>query len=216
MQRPKVRVKLEELLDRQGTDTASVPARIGSIRCLFAKASISLTIFSILSCSQPRFVSFSPPPKAADFILNMPQGDFQLFKDMPRYEITFMFYGYSRCPDICPLVLQKLGDTMRSLDPAAAAKIRIIFVSVDSVNDSPEKSAAYAQRFHPSIIGLAGDAKQIQSITKSYGVYALKNDKSVDHSSSIFWINSKGEILKLIPPNFKSADLMHDIRLTLD
>lgn len=96
-----------------------------------------------------------------------------------RYRIVY--FGYSFCPDICPVDLQKL---MRGLaafeksDPARGAKIQPLFITVDPARDTPEALKPFVARYHPRLLGLSGTPEQIAKVAKSYAVSFSKVEGS--------------------------------------
>jgi protein SCO1 len=116
-----------------------------------------------------------------------------------------VYFGYTSCPDVCPAGLQiisaaldKLGDTAAGLTP--------IFITLDPEHDTPAVMGEYVKSFHPRIIGLTGSADEIAAVAKAYRIYykkvADKRDPtrySVDHSSFIYLMDGKGELVKHFP-----------------
>lgn len=84
-----------------------------------------------------------------------------------------MYFGYTYCPDVCPVDLQKLMQGYRAFagkDPARAARVRPIFVSVDPARDTPATVKQYVQAFGPGLTGLTGTDAQVAAMAKRYAV----------------------------------------------
>lgn len=81
-----------------------------------------------------------------------------------------VFFGYTNCPDECPLTLQKMAAALGKLGPLAD-KVAPLFVTVDPARDTPARLASYLANFDPSIIGLTGTDAQIAEAAKAYRVY---------------------------------------------
>src|SRR3546814_8872622 len=81
-----------------------------------------------------------------------------------------LYFGYSYCPDVCPLDLQKLMQGYRLFekqDPARAAKVQPIFITIDPQRDTPQVLKNYVSAFHPKLIGLTGTPDEIAKDRKS-------------------------------------------------
>ncbi len=123
-----------------------------------------------------------------------------------RYRI--MYFGYTFCPDVCPVDMQHIGAAMRLLetsDPKLAARIVPVFVSVDPARDTPAVLKAFVGAFSPRIVGLTGSAPAIAKVAKEYGVYYAKGDPApgggymVNHSRVAFLMDPSGKPLVLLP-----------------
>ena len=126
-----------------------------------------------------------------------------------------VYFGYSFCPDICPVDLQKL---MRGLaafeksDPARGAKIAPLFITVDPARDTPEALKPFVARYHPRLLGLTGTPEQIAAVAKAYVVTYNKVDGSAPdrylmaHSQLAFLMDPAGKPLALLPLDDPSTD----------
>jgi len=126
-----------------------------------------------------------------------------------------VYFGYSFCPDICPVDLQKL---MRGLaqfektDPARGAKIAPLFITVDPGRDTPEALKPFVARYHPRLLGLTGTPEQIAAVAKAYVVTYHKVDGSAPdrylmaHSQLAFLMDPAGKPLALLPLDDPSTD----------
>ena len=88
-----------------------------------------------------------------------------------------MYFGFTHCPDVCPTDLAVIGQALRRFeksDPARAARVAPIFVSVDPERDTPAVLKDYVAAFHPRLVGLTGTPQQIADMAKRYGVYYAK------------------------------------------
>jgi protein SCO1/2 len=121
-----------------------------------------------------------------------------------RYRLVY--FGFSYCPDVCPVDLQSIGQGLRRLeksDPALAAKVQPIFITVDPERDTPPVLKEYVAAFHPRLIGLTGTPAQIASVAKAYGVYYAKRDERkdylMDHMRIALLFGPKGEPVAIVP-----------------
>lgn len=123
-------------------------------------------------------------------------------------QYRMVYFGYTYCPDICPIDAQKL---MRGLaqfekaDAARGAKIQPLFITVDPERDTAETLKSFVERYHPRLIGLTGSKEQIAEVAKSYAVTYHKQAGSapdrylVAHSQLAFLMDPDGKPLALLP-----------------
>ncbi len=127
-----------------------------------------------------------------------------------------VYFGYSFCPDICPVDLQKL---MRGLsqfektDAARGAKVAPLFITVDPARDTPEALKPFVARYHPRLLGLTGTPEQIAAVAKAYVVTYNKVEGSAPdrylmaHSQLAFLMDPAGKPVALLPLDDPSSDV---------
>jgi protein SCO1 len=116
---------------------------------------------------------------------------------------TFIFFGYTFCPDICPTTMSALTATMSQLknNPDVAKDVQVVFVSVDPQRDTIEKLASYMGYFNKEFTGVTGSRKELDALVSQAGAgYAIEPETApgeylVSHTSSIFLINPDGELV---------------------
>jgi protein SCO1/2 len=124
---------------------------------------------------------------------------------------TFVFFGYTHCPDICPVTLAVLGQAFRIIDqtPGLAAETQGIFVSVDPGRDTPAALAEYVAYFDDRFLGATGSVAQLDAFSRQIGVFYTIHDPEagkpddgylVTHSSTIFLIDPQGRLSGRFPP----------------
>jgi protein SCO1/2 len=122
-----------------------------------------------------------------------------------KYRI--MYFGYTFCPDVCPVDVQNLAAGLRAFeqqDAAAAAKIVPVFVSIDPARDTPAVLKQFVGHFHPRMIGLTGSPQAIAAVAKEYAVYYKKGESSpggymMDHSRVAYLMSPAGKPIALLP-----------------
>lgn len=123
-------------------------------------------------------------------------------------EYRLVYFGFTYCPDVCPVDLQTMGQGLRAFeksDPAAAARVQPIFISVDPERDRPEVLKQYVGAFHPRLIGLTGTPEQIAEVAKNHGIYFSRQAGAdsehylVDHSRMVLLFGPDGEPIAIIP-----------------
>ena len=86
--------------------------------------------------------------------------------------ITVVFFGYTHCPDVCPLTMANLAVVRDSLAPERKERFRVLLVSVDPARDTPERLARYVARFDTTFVGLTGTEAEIRETTAAWGAWA--------------------------------------------
>jgi protein SCO1/2 len=133
-----------------------------------------------------------------------------------RYRI--IYFGFTHCPDVCPTDLAVIGQALRRFeksDPARAARVAPIFVSVDPERDTPPVLKEYVAAFHPRLIGLTGTQQQVAEMVKRYGAYGAKEPVAagggynVNHSRLAELIGPDGKPIALLPYE-KGAEAVAD------
>ncbi len=94
-----------------------------------------------------------------------------------------VFFGYTNCPDVCPLTLNTLSEVMDKLG-GDAEKIRPVFVSVDPRRDTPAVIKEYLSSFHSSFVGLTGTEDQIKAVKRTFRIFAQINHAGAEHTDS--------------------------------
>lgn len=135
-----------------------------------------------------------------DFALTDQDGRDVRLADLKGKNALF-YFGFTHCPNICPVGLAHLAALYRKLSPEEQAATQIVFVSVDPERDTPEVLKDYVAFFDPSFVGLTGSAESVAQIAKVFGVFyeehELDNgsgDYTVDHSSTVFLVDSEGRL----------------------
>jgi len=134
-------------------------------------------------------------------------GAFQLIdhNGLPRTDADYsgkflvVYFGYTFCPDICPTGLRSFTRALEKLKPDEIKQIQPLFISVDPNRDTPEELKTFVGQYHPSLVGLTGASRDIESVAKKYKVFFQLHKKDtdgqyylVDHSSIFYIINPRG------------------------
>ena len=132
----------------------------------------------------------------------------QMF-DLTRFKgkWSFMFFGYTNCPDVCPLGMKVMQGVWQQLPAELLKKSQMIFVSVDPDRDSPHQLKSYVQYFHPDFIGVTGKSDQIDILTREIGIlYGFEDpepgskDYVVSHSAQIVLIDPDARLRAVFSP----------------
>jgi protein SCO1 len=135
-------------------------------------------------------------------------------------QLTLLFFGYLSCPDVCPATMAKLRDALANLPEADAARVRVLFVSVDPARDTPERLAAYAAHFGPAFTAASNSPDQLRRLTSRYGSsFQLEESTGqhylVAHGSQILAFDGSGQARLMLPHDADVDALQRDIRRLL-
>ena len=129
---------------------------------------------------------------------------------------TVVFFGFTFCPDVCPTTLQTLAATKRELGPQGR-DLQVVFITIDPQRDTPAALKEYlASTGLPEAIGLTGTPEQIDSTAKAYRIFYAKkgegDDYTMDHSTSAYLMNPKGEFSRALAYGMTSSQKAQVIR----
>ncbi|MCC6920289.1 MAG: SCO family protein [Alphaproteobacteria bacterium] len=138
-----------------------------------------------------------------------------------RGRYMLLFFGFTHCPDVCPLTLQRIADALEAA-PELKDKVTPVLISVDPERDTPAAMKEYVAYFGPTFRGLTGSPDEIAAVLAAYGVYARKVklegsalDYTVDHSSFIYLFGPDGAFLTVFDPQQDSAALAAKLKETV-
>lgn len=172
---------------------------------------IALALALVLAaCGQP--AAPAEPPLAGariggPFALVDQTGAARTDRDLAgRWRI--MYFGYTYCPDVCPLDVQNIAAGLKAFertDAARGARVVPVFVTVDPARDTPAVLRQFVAAFHPRMIGLTGPAPAIDAVAKAYGIYHAIGERQpgggylVDHSRQAYLMDPAGRPIALVP-----------------
>ena len=109
--------------------------------------------------------------------------------------LTAIFFGFTNCPDVCPMTLNNLNLVISNLDKKKKEKFKVFFVSIDPERDTPKIIKDYLNSFENKIYGITGDPKKIFVLSKSWGVLSEKiftedGNYLINHSSSVLLLKN--------------------------
>jgi protein SCO1/2 len=132
---------------------------------------------------------------------------------------TVLFFGYTHCPDVCPLTLARVARAKELMAPEAAERLRVVMVSVDPERDTPELTDAYARRFDPAFRGLSGERAEIESLASAYGIFHGKargpagegENYLVDHTASLLVLDPAGRVRMMLAQDLSAEEIAADL-----
>jgi protein SCO1/2 len=162
-----------------------------------------------------------PYPVAKDIELTRANGSsFNLYE--ARGKVVVLFFGYTSCPDVCPLTLAELKQALEQLGGERAKQVQVLFVTVDPQRDTPKRVQEYVNHFNPNFIGLSGTESELAQVWNNYGVFREitqaepgEEGYSVDHTARITVIDQDGNMRVSFPVETPVEDIVHDLNLLL-
>ena len=160
----------------------------------------------------------APQPLEAFQLTDQYQQPFSLEQLQGKW--SFVFFGYTYCPDICPTTLSTLTGVARRLqtDSPDETGIQVVFVSVDPERDTPEVIEGYLKYFKEAFIGITGTQQDIDSLARQFGAGYMKEPDTaagqylVSHTSSIFLVDPRGRLLAAFSPPHNAATIVDQFR----
>ena len=127
---------------------------------------------------------------------------------------TLVFFGFTHCPDVCPLTLLQLAKVKQS---GVVPHLRVLFITVDPARDTPVLLAQYVHAFDPDIIGATGTPATLAEVTRAFGVAYERvelpgGDYTMDHSATVFLLDAHGRNVAVFSPPFDVQALTADLK----
>ncbi|PAR28884.1 SCO family protein [Vibrio metoecus] len=142
----------------------------------------------------------------------------QLF-DPADPRIRIVYFGFTRCPDVCPTSLAMLSAALNQVDDNAKSQLRPMFISLDPERDDAKLAAQYAHYFHPMIEGASGSIETTQQLAQKYGVIFRKTELpnselkyTLDHSSYFYFLQPDGTLINKVPHTQDPAPIVDAIQ----
>ncbi len=155
-------------------------------------------------------------------------GNFTLLNSSNQYvsledfqgKVVLMFFGFTACPDTCPLTLSKLKQVMARLDQKKP--VQQLFITVDPKRDNPEQLKSFLSTFNLNIIGLTGTEEEILHVAELYGSAYMKNPTInsetsylMIHTGYVYLIDQQGQVRAIYPQDTEEIRIIEDIRQLL-
>jgi protein SCO1/2 len=126
-----------------------------------------------------------------------------------------MYFGFTRCGDVCPTTLQRLVKLRKEAGREDA--LNIVFVTIDPAHDGPKEVGQYAELFNSPIIGLTGSKQQIDQVKKQYGIFAEPSPhpmagKEMEHTATVLLFDRTGNLAGTITANESDESALTSIK----
>lgn len=187
---------------------------------------VAIAIAALISWRAEKETFVKPPEEIEDYLFWEAKKltDFKLTAadsktlglDDLKGKWSFVFFGYTQCPDVCPLTMGILGKAFNLIekDPAAYQEMQGIFISVDPKRDTPELLKEYVSYFSNKFIGVTGDVAQLDAVSRQmsalYTIHPKEpkkagdtnsgDDYQVTHNSTVFLVDPQGRLYGKFPP----------------
>lgn len=162
---------------------------------------------------------------------HLPDLKFQMTNDLGqpvaaasyRGKVVLLYFGYTHCPDVCPLTLVHLHTVLQKLGKDAD-DVRILFVTVDPTRDTVPALHQYVTAFDPRVVGLTGTQDAIAQLAKRYRAFykpepakaSSSDDYEVTHSSAIYVFDREGHARLLATPGDSNDEILHDLKILVE
>jgi protein SCO1/2 len=157
---------------------------------------------------------FLPEPlPAPDFALTSHDGPRLSSADFPG-KILIVFFGYTSCPDVCPLTLSNLTRAFGAMNESGE-RMQVLLITVDPARDTPERLKVYLSNFHPSFVGLTGTEEEIRAVADGFGAWFSEpgggESYTVDHTARTFVVDRFGRIPLTFPVTATPEEMARDL-----
>jgi len=166
-------------------------------------------------------LELAQPPQGGDFTLTSAAGPVPL-ADF-RGKVVLIYFGYTWCPDICPLNLSYLKLALDGLTPEEREGVQVLFVSVDPARDTPQRLSKYTAFFAPEILGVTGTPQEVAEAAALYGAAYRRADKGdsamgywVDHSAYTYLLDKSGRLQQTLDHGTPPDRIVAAIRSQLE
>jgi len=189
----------------------------GAVAALLALV-VSILLLAACGRDAPKFQAsdITGTTFGKDFQLTDHTGKPRALADF-RGKVVVMFFGYTQCPDVCPTTLSELAEVMKMLGPDAA-RVQVLFVTIDPERDTPQLLTAYVPAFNPSFLGLYGDAEATARTAKEFKIIYQKQSGptpgtyTMDHSAGTYVFDPQGRLRLYMSYGQGPEVFVHDIR----
>lgn len=134
-------------------------------------------------------------------------------------QVVMLYFGFVQCPDVCPTALARAVQVGALLGPEAAARLQVLFVTVDPERDTPELLRDYMAAFDPRFLALRGTAEQTQRTADDFKAYYKQvptgSTYTMDHTALSYLFDPQGRLRVALRHEQTADDYAHDVRLLL-
>lgn len=188
--------------------------------CLTAGAWLALT--SVPPVATPRTATVLPSGGDVPAFRLVDQSGQAIDQSVFNGHWNLVFFGFTNCPDVCPITLGVLQAARRQLAAEGANTLpRIVLVSVDPERDTPESLTSYLESFGDATLGITGDESELRRLTDGLGIFFEKRAADdngyyvVDHSAAVLVIDPEGRFRALFSAPHDVANFVHDLPILM-
>lgn len=161
------------------------------------------------------------PLDRPDFTLTDTSGEPFDFRRRTAGRVTLLFFGYTHCPDVCPIHMANLAAVLDDLGWQAREEVQVVFVTTDPARDTPRRIRTWLDRFDPAFVGLRGTRAEVEAIQRSLRLPAsviagpATGDYAVGHAAQVVAFSADGPARIVYPFGIRQADWAHDLPLLI-
>ncbi|HUK21646.1 MAG TPA: SCO family protein [Gemmatimonadales bacterium] len=186
---------------------------------------LGIAILSVVSCSrvsrassdQVAGVRITPAIPKPNFVLTDTHGQQFDFRRDTRGKVTLLFFGYTHCPDVCPLQMANVAAALKRTDTAVAHGVAVVFVTTDSARDPPQRLRQWLGSFDSTFIGLTGRLDRVNAIQAGLRILpqSVREDSGPDygiaHSAVVIAFTPDDSAHLVYPSGIPAAALARDL-----
>lgn len=202
-------------------------------RILAGGAVLALVGFGLAACSRTaaeqekatrqeatgyRGLWLAEPQEKPDFTLRDLEGREFRFREETDGQLTLLFFGYTHCPDVCPVHMANLAAVLPELPYEVRSRLKVVFVTVDPARDTPARLKRWLGAFDPSFIGLVGDTAELRRVQEALDLPPAvleppdaQGNYTVGHSANVLAFTPDNRLRVLYPFGTRQADWAHDL-----
>ena len=184
--------------------------------------SLSIIATFILGCSSksPEYSTVLTKPIKLDEFMLTADDDSVFSNQSLKDKWSLLFFGYTHCPDVCPLTLHQLAQANKELANRLDSTLDIIMVSVDPDRDTSEILQKYVRSFGENVSGVTGKNEELDKLTSQLGIFYNANkhegeNYSVNHSAAVILINKNAEFHAVFSAPHSIEHFVSDLPLIL-
>lgn len=167
-------------------------------------------------------VKFVPTHPKPDFTLETTDGKPFHFVSDTHGSVTLLYFGYTKCPDVCPLHLANIATALKQMEPSDQAQVKVVFVTTDPNRDTPEVLRAWLNNFDKRFIGLRGSIDSVNAIQGRLGLPPATMEAmapkeagpamyGMGHAAQVLAFTPDDSLRTEYPSGFKVADWVNDL-----
>ena len=185
---------------------------------LLAAATVWLSNFR-QSLPEPAVATLLPEPFALPAVQLIDQHGLDFSTSALEGDFTLMFFGFTNCPDICPITLQTLASVEAELLEQESEPPRVVFVSVDPDRDTPAQIERYLGIFSPEFDGITGDLQALRPLLSALGVTVERHQHAdsaaynVTHNSTVYVIGPQADLIAIFSAPHDATVIAADYQL---
>jgi protein SCO1/2 len=190
-------------------------------------STLALLAMATIACAKKeepvvyRGMMLTPPVAKPNYVFTGTDGRPYDFKKETSGKVALLFFGYTNCPDVCPLHMTNLGNVIKQLPARDRERIQVVFVTTDPERDTPEKLRTWIRNFDTTFVGVAGKPEDLNKLQMSLGMppavkeTALKGSPvgayGVSHGSAVLAFTADDSLRTIYPMGIRQEDWTADL-----